>query len=280
MEQSGSSGARTAAPAFSVLITAFNEDENMRPVIDEIYEALPPAPPFEVVVVDDGSTDRTAEILEAAGARYSSLVVVTHERRMGKSAALRSGAKRANADWLLMMDGDGQNDPRDAARLFAAAQGDVALAAGLRRRRRDTLAKRLSSRFANRLRQWLLKDGCRDTGCGLKLIRKRVFLALPYFDSIHRFIPALVRHYGHRVTFVEVEDRPRLHGQSKYTNLRRAIVGLFDLFGVVWLMRRTPTPAPPQWSEDAVTTSTLDEMAKEDSIPWLASVSGGTKSPR
>ena len=229
---------------YSVVIPVLNEADNIAPLAEELAEVLGPGGDYEVVFVDDGSTDGTAERILAAKARFPHLRLLRHARRAGKSAALRTGIAAAKAPWIVTMDGDGQNDPRDVPRLLEAAAADprVALVAGLRRRRDDTVWRRLASRIGNGIRRALLRDACPDTACGLKAIRRDVFLALPFFDSLHRFFPALVGYYGHRVAMLPVNDRARRTGTSKYTNLGRAAVGLFDLYGVVWLRRRTTLP--------------------------------------
>jgi dolichol-phosphate mannosyltransferase len=229
---------------YSVVIPVFEEADNVEPLIHELFEVLAGGPAFEVIFVDDGSRDATAERIGGLRARYPNLHLLRHGRRSGKSAALRTGTRAAAAPWILTMDGDGQNDPRDIAAMLAAQQGDPAcgLVAGIRRRRDDTWSKRIASRIGNGIRRALLRDDCPDTACGLKLIRRDLMLDLPFFDSMHRFFPAMTRRYGHTVQLVRVNDRARRAGRSKYTNFGRAIGGLFDLGGVLWLLRRTTRP--------------------------------------
>jgi len=239
---------------YSVVIPVLNEQDNVLDVAEELYAVLPAARPaasdraasdFEIIFVDDGSTDATVERLSTARARFPELRLIRHGSRAGKSAALRTGIQAARSPWIVTMDGDGQNDPRDVAGLLAAAERDpgVALVAGLRTRRDDTVSRRFASRIGNGVRRFLLRDDCPDTACGLKAIRRDVFLELPFFDGLHRFLPALVRARGHGVVMQAVNDRARRTGQSKYTNLGRAAVGFFDLAGVVWLIRRSSHPS-------------------------------------
>lgn len=222
----------------------------MAPLLAEIRAVLDgtDAAPAEIVFVDDGSTDRTVEQLTPLLDAARGIRLLRHATRSGKSAALLTGIRAAESPWIVTMDGDRQNDPRDLPRLIAAVESAAgtkpALVAGLRAKRRDTIARRLASRFANGLRKTLLGDDCPDTACGLKLMRRDVFLALPYFDGLHRFFPALIKIHGHPVAFLSVNDRPREHGRSKYGNLSRAVVGLADLLGVLWLRLRTTLPAP------------------------------------
>jgi len=233
--------ASAVPPKYSAVITVYNEEGNIDPVLAELHPVLERlGEPFEIVYCDDASTDATAARLEAARARYPQLRVVRHRKNGGKSLALWSAVDRARGEWLLMLDGDGQNDPADIASLLAKLEEApaTALVAGTRRRRQDSWLKRLSSRIANNLRRAVLKDETPDTGCGLKLCRRDVFLRLPRFDHSHRFLPALVRREGGLVAFVEVNDRPRLSGRSKYGLGNRLWTGIVDLAGVYWLMRR------------------------------------------
>lgn len=239
---------RSAILRYAIIIPVYDEAENVEPLLAEIRSVLDGTDhaPAEILFVDDGSRDGTSERLAPLldGERIR---LIRHARRCGKSAALLTGIRAAQSPWIVTMDGDRQNDPRDVPRLIAAAGtaagAPPALVAGLRAKRRDTLARRFASRFANGLRKTLLGDDCPDTACGLKLMRRDAFLALPYFDGLHRFFPALFRIHGHRVAFLQVNDRPREHGRSKYGNLSRAVVGLADLFGVMWLRLRSTLPA-------------------------------------
>ncbi len=235
-------------PAYSVVITVYNEEDNIDPVIDELYPAMARLGQlFEIVYCDDGSSDRTRERLAGARRRHANLRVVRHRDNWGKSVALWSAVDAARGEWLIMLDGDGQNDPADIPRLIEtrgdpARRPKLAMVAGIRRRRRDTWLKRLSSRIANAVRSRLLRDGTPDTGCGLKLCRRDAFLKLPRFDHNHRFLPALIQRDGGEVAFVEVSDRPRLSGRSKYGLRNRLAIGIVDLAGVYWLMRRAANP--------------------------------------
>jgi dolichol-phosphate mannosyltransferase len=227
-------------PALSVVITVFNEAENVAAVAAETLAALKDSGPSEILFVDDGSTDDTAAKIKAIpGVR-----LVRHQKRTGKSQALRTGALAAKGEWIGNMDGDGQNDPVDIAKMFAlakAAEGNV-LVAGVRRRRHDPLSRLIATRIGNGIRQAILNDGCPDTGCGLKLYRREAFLMLPIFEGVHRFLPALFKTYGAKLILHEVNHRPRTAGVSKYTNWGRALVGFVDIWGVVWLRARTRAP--------------------------------------
>jgi len=234
-----------AQPRLSVVIAVYNEAENVAAVLDELTAALTGLQPFEVVFVDDGSTDATADRLTALSATHSALRLLRHDRRCGKTAALRTGIAAARAEWIATMDGDGQNDPADIPDMLAlglAAPNASPLVAGIRLRRYDTLSRRLATRFANGLRQAVLADHCPDTGCGLKAFRRDDFLRLPAFEGMHRFLPALFQAYGHPLLCKTVSHRARLQGQSKYTNFGRALVGIGDMLGVVWLRSRTTLP--------------------------------------
>ena len=228
----------------SIVIAVLNEAENIDPVCDELLGKLGPVAPFEVVFVDDGSTDDTAARLRAQCRAHREFRLLRHDRRCGKTAALRTGSAAARGEWIATMDGDGQNDPADVAGMLQAGwrAGGAPLVAGVRTQRMDTTSKRFGSRFANRFRQSLLRDDCPDTGCGLKAFRRDDFLKLPAFEGMHRFLPALFQMYGHPMLLHPVTDRARLTGLSKYSNLGRALVGIGDLFGVLWLRSRTHVP--------------------------------------
>ncbi|WP_375738557.1 glycosyltransferase family 2 protein [Pseudomonas boanensis] len=231
-------------PYLSVLIPAKNEAENLPSLLEEIRQALA-GESFEVIVVDDGSTDNTASrLLALKHSGYSQLRLLSHDRSLGQSTSIYHAAQAAQGTWLATLDGDGQNDPADIPGMLAIVRAsepplNLKLIAGHRVNRRDSASKRWASRFANKLRGRLLKDNTPDTGCGLKLIEREAFLQLPYFDHMHRFIPALIqRHHGSMLVH-PVNHRPRSAGVSKYGNLDRALVGILDLFGVWWLIRRT-----------------------------------------
>ena len=226
-------------PHLSVVIPAYNERGNLGLLIEEIERTLSPRMRFEVIVVDDGSEDATRE--EAADLATSRpwLRVVAHERNRGQSAAIRTGVLSATAPTVAVLDGDGQNDPADLPKLYATLElSGASMAVGERRTRNDSLTRRLSSRIANAVRASVLHDGIRDTGCGLKVFRRRSFLELPAFDHMHRFLPALVQARGGTVRAVPVRHRPRRCGQSKYGIRNRLWTGILDLAGVMWLARR------------------------------------------
>ena len=233
------------APLLSVVVPVRNEAANIKPLIDEITQALPHVA-HEIVYVDDGSTDATLDELLAIQHEVPTLTIRRHRASCGQSAAIVTGVRAASGLWIATLDGDGQNDPADIPRLFQQAQTDdeasPVLFAGHRTTRRDTRIKRISSRVANRVRATLLGDATPDTGCGLKLFRRSVFLELPHFDHMHRFLPALFMRAGGRVKSVPVNHRPRLRGQSNYGTLDRLAVGLVDLAGVAWLQRRWRRP--------------------------------------
>jgi dolichol-phosphate mannosyltransferase len=220
----------------SIVIPVRNEAANIAPLVREIGAALDGHVDYEIVYVDDGSSDGTEAAVRAAG----SARLVRHRRSYGQSAAIRTGVKAARGHWIATLDGDGQNDPVFLPALIASIERDstVGLVAGQRVGRKATGFKKLQSRVANAVRGAVLRDGTRDTGCGLKAVRRDVFLALPYFDGLHRFLPALVRRDGYRVAYVDVVDRPRLTGTSNYGMWDRLWVGILDLMGVWWLVRR------------------------------------------
>jgi dolichol-phosphate mannosyltransferase len=229
----------------SIVIPVRNEAENIAPLVAEIRAALDGVAAYEIVYVDDGSSDATAAEIGKLAAGFPGLRLVRHAKSCGQSTAVRSGIKAAQAPWIATLDGDGQNDPADLPRLWSMAL-DAAdsrlLIAGQRVKRRDSAVKRLSSRIANAVRASLLGDGTPDTGCGLKLFRRDLFLDLPYFDHMHRFLPALVQREGGRVVSVPVNHRPRARGTSNYGTLDRLAVAFADLLGVIWLQRRAKRP--------------------------------------
>lgn len=237
---------RSASMNLSVVVPVRNEAENIDPLLAEIHAALSGRIDFEVIYVNDGSDDGTADALAAARGRYPRLRVVRHKAACGQSAAIATGVKAARAPWIATLDGDGQNDPADIPRLWDMLQdtgaGPTRVICGHRRKRRDTLGKRWASRIANRVRARLLADHTPDTGCGLKLFQRDAFLDLPRFNHMHRYLPALFLKRGCTVTSVEVNHRPRARGVSKYGILDRLWVGIADLRGVMWLQRRVIAP--------------------------------------
>jgi dolichol-phosphate mannosyltransferase len=242
-------------PYVSVLIPAKNEAGNIIPLLEEVRAAFA-GQAFEVIVVDDGSTDATpAQLRSLQEGGYGQLRVLSHARSLGQSTSVYHAAEAARGHWLATLDGDGQNDPADLPRMLDLVRGSegkadgVKLVAGHRVNRQDTASKRWASRFANKLRSSLLKDQTPDTGCGIKLIEREAFLRLPYFDHMHRFIPALIRRHNGRMLVHPVNHRERGAGVSNYGNLDRALVGILDLFGVWWLIRRTRLDVTARESE-------------------------------
>jgi dolichol-phosphate mannosyltransferase len=232
-------------PRASVVIAVLDEAENVEAVAAETLAALEAVGAFEVVFVDDGSADATPAILNRLAAEDPRIRLVRHASRCGKSQAVRTGVLHTRAPWVATMDGDGQNDPRDVVLMLEdawAASGVAPLVAGVRRRRNDPLSRLVATRIANGFRRAVLHDRCPDTGCGLKVFRRDDFLLLPVFEGMHRFLPALFARYGHPLINREVNHRARTAGVSKYTNWGRALVGIVDLLGVIWLTRRTQPP--------------------------------------
>jgi dolichol-phosphate mannosyltransferase len=234
------SNGRDGAPALSVVVPVRNEAGNIAPLVAEIASALQ-GRAFEIVYVNDGSSDATEQELRGLMAERRWLRQIRHEKSCGQSAAIRTGVTMARAPVVATLDGDGQNDPAFLPKLVTALEAGasrVGLVAGQRVGRKATGFKKLQSRIANGVRSAVLKDGTRDTGCGLKAFRRDLFLSLPYFDGLHRFLPALVRREGFDVGYVDVIDRPRRHGVSNYGFWDRLWIGIVDLAGVWWLIRR------------------------------------------
>jgi dolichol-phosphate mannosyltransferase len=231
----------------SIVIPVKNEQDNILPLLEEIHAALEGRYDYEVIYVDDGSDDASPRILAEARGRFPRLRVLRHAGSCGQSTAVRTGVRAARAPWIATLDGDGQNDPADIPNLMAVVQSPdspagLCLVAGWRKTRRDTWLKRISSKIANAVRRSLLRDDTPDTGCGLKLFRRDTFLELPYFDHMHRYLPALVLRAGGQIRSVEVHHRHRERGVSKYGLHNRLWVGIVDLFGVSWLQRRAKLP--------------------------------------
>jgi dolichol-phosphate mannosyltransferase len=233
------------SPNLSVVIPAHNEADNIATLLAEVVRAVNGLT-AEIIVVDDGSSDATAAMVEHVGSAIDAVRLVRHGRNAGQSAAMLSGVQAARAPWIVTMDGDGQNDPADITTLLkardAAGEGKPLLVCGWRTTRRDTASRRYASRIANAVRASLLRDATPDTGCSLKLFPRALFLALPHFNHNHRYLPALAIRQGGRVISVPVNHRPRQRGQSHYTNWQRLRVGIVDLLGVMWLIRRMRLP--------------------------------------
>lgn len=241
----------TIDPAVSIVVPVRNEAGNIAALVKEIAAALDGQWPFEVIYVNDGSSDGSEAELKRLMAQYSWLRRVRHTQSCGQSAAVRSGVAAARAPLIVTLDGDGQNDPAfipALLRALAAGSPRIGLIAGQRVGRKASGFKKLQSRIANAVRGAVLRDGTRDTGCGLKAFPREVFLSLPYFDGLHRFLPALVKREGYEIGYVDVVDRPRAHGVSNYGLWDRLWVGMLDLAGVWWLIRRKKRN--PEVSED------------------------------
>jgi dolichol-phosphate mannosyltransferase len=230
----------------SVVIPALNEAGNIGRLVEETYAAIPGDRLAEVIVVDDGSEDATGAEINALMPRFPGLRYLRHGTRAGQSAAIRTGVLAASAPIIATMDGDGQNDPADIPNLLARFgpqlnDGPV-MVGGVRAKREAVGSRKLASAIANRIRNAAFKDHCPDSGCGIKVYWREAYLRLPFFTSMHRFMPALFLMNGYKVAYEPVNDRARRVGQSKYTNFGRALTGIYDLFGVVWLRKRTKTP--------------------------------------
>jgi dolichol-phosphate mannosyltransferase len=238
-DETGSPAADPAQPRISVVIPMKNEEGNVAPLIAEIANALH-SEPHEIIAVNDGSTDETATILSNLRGAYPQLRVLHHAESRGQSAAIRDGALAARGEILCTLDGDGQNNPAFLPGMIARLDADpaIGLVQGQRVGRTDTGFKKLQSRLANAVRGAMLRDGTRDSGCGLKVMRRAAYLRLPFFDALHRFTPALMVRDGHTVAHLDVVDRPRGSGVSNYRSWARAKVALIDLIGVWWLIRR------------------------------------------
>lgn len=230
----------------SVVVPVHNEADNVATLISEIHQALSHLDAYEMIFVDDGSTDETRTKLQQAMQHFAALRVLTHQWSCGQSRAVHTGVFAAQYDWIATLDGDGQNDPADIPALVSVLQQqnnqNLWMLAGYRMQRNDTGWRKFSSRFANTIRQAILHDQTPDTGCGLKLFQRDRFLSLPYFDHMHRFLPALVQIAGGQVLSVKVKHRSRQFGVSKYGTLDRLLAGIVDLLGVLWLKQRHSLP--------------------------------------
>ncbi len=229
-------------PQLSVVVPVFNEQDNVGPLVREILAALRDRIDFEIVYVDDHSRDGTLQALQALKREAPELRVLHHATQSGQSTAVHTGVRAARGAWIATLDGDGQNDPADIPKLLAArtdAAPAIKLFAGWRIHRQDSGSKRWASTWANAIRSRLLRDATPDTGCGIKLFERQAFLELPYFDHMHRYLPALMQRAGWQTVSVPVHHRARSAGVSKYNNLNRALVGVYDLVGVSWLIKRS-----------------------------------------
>ena len=234
----------TDRPTISIVIPVRNEAGNIRPLIEGIVAVMTPDLDYEIIAIDDASTDGSHEVVQAIVQKHSNCRLLCNPIQAGQSAAVHSGVLAARGSLICTLDGDGQNPPAELPRLLAplldpGRPADLGLVAGQRKGRKDNVSKRLASVVANRLRSYALNDGTRDTGCGLKAFRRDAFLALPYFNHMHRFLPALFKRDGWKVAHVDVGHLPRKTGISNYANLQRALVGIVDLVGVFWLLRRS-----------------------------------------
>ncbi len=238
----------------SIIIPCRNEAENIGALLDEITGACTDIGPFEIIVIDDASDDGMADILAARMREMPNLRVIRHDRSGGQSAGVHSGARAARGTVICTLDGDGQNPGTEIPNMIAPFKGPnaekIGLVAGQRVARQDTFSKRYASKIANAVRAKILKDGTRDTGCGLKAFRRDDFLSLPYFDHMHRYLPALFARDGWEIYHVDVSHRARGGGRSHYSNLQRAVVGVVDLLGVAWLLRRRKKAHPTEVTTD------------------------------
>ncbi len=231
---------------YSVVVPVYNEEENVGLLADEIATALK-GTAFEMIFINDNSSDNTLDTLKVLKKKYKTLRVLSHRKNAGQSRGVRSGVMAAKGKYIATLDGDGQNDPADIPALIQQitrkdAPKTLALVGGRRAKRKDSWAKKIGSRIGNGVRKWLLKDEADDTGCGLKVFTREAFLRLPYFDHIHRYIPALMIREGYTIEFCDVNHRNRQFGVSKYTNFGRLVVSISDLRGVLWLRKRARNP--------------------------------------
>ncbi|MCK9394863.1 MAG: glycosyltransferase family 2 protein [Methylobacter sp.] len=232
----------------SIVVPVYNEADNVTPLIEEIVATMGEAKAYEIIYVDDGSNDDTAAVLKQAQQHVTALRVIRHQQSCGQSAAIHTGVEAASYPYIATLDGDGQNDPSDIPRLYQALRqqrkinSDLWMVAGWRNKRHDSAWRLFSSRVANAVRSGLLGDNTPDTGCGLKVFLRDKFMGLPYFDHMHRFLPALILRAGGQVISEPVNHRARAHGYSKYGTLDRLWVGIADILGVIWLQKRTKLP--------------------------------------
>lgn len=227
-------------PAISIVIPVYNEETNVEPLLQEITAVFfKETVPFEIIFVDDGSTDSTRARLQQLTTNNPTLKVVTHQKNYGQSIALCTGVRAASYPIVVTLDGDGQNDPNDIPYLLSFMKEKQTVVLGNRATRQDTLLRKISSFVGNWVRNALLKDNCPDTGCSLKIFPREAFMKLPQFNHMHRFLPILFQRAGYHTRNVSVNHRPRTQGVSKYKTMNRLWVGIYDLIGVCWLLRRS-----------------------------------------
>jgi dolichol-phosphate mannosyltransferase len=257
--------------SISVVIPALNEAGNIGRLVEETYAAIPPDRLGAVIVVDDCSEDATGAEVKALIAARPTLRYLRHGQRSGQSAAIRTGVLAAASPLIATMDGDGQNDPHDIPRLMSRLGSSLsegpAMVSGVRVSRKAVGSRRLASIIGNRIRDAAFKDKCPDSGCGIKVYWREAYLRVPFFTSMHRFMPALFLMAGYKVAYEPVNDRARLAGRSKYTNLGRALTGAYDLFGVVWLRKRTKVP--PIVEDSATVRHVPEPQRSRDELPAL-----------
>jgi len=225
---------------FSIIIPVYNESQNIEKLVIEIFNSLKKFKKFELIFINDGSKDRTLKVLNKLKKKYKKLSYISNRNNLGQSYSILKGIKNSNFDTIITLDGDGQNNPKDISRLLNIffKNKNISLVSGIRKKRKDSFIKIISSRFANNIRSFILRDGCRDTGCSLKVFDKKTFLSFPFFNGIHRFLPALYIGYGKKVKYIDVDHRPRIAGISKYGTALRFFRGIRDLIKVIIIIRK------------------------------------------
>tara|TARA_Y100001970_G_C14094051_1_gene781634 strand:+ start:197 stop:949 length:753 start_codon:yes stop_codon:yes gene_type:complete len=229
------------SPKISIVIPVHNEADNLHFLLNKIEIAMNNFIPYEIIIINDGSSDKTHEVIMHLNNQIKHLYYIQHNKQSGQSAALLSGVEASNSEWIVTLDGDGQNDPKDIIKLLMRRDeidSDNLLLAGYRKKRKDSISKKIQSKIANSIRSFLLKDSTPDTGCGIKLFSKKLFLCFPKFNNMHRFLPALAIYFGAEVYSVEVNHLPRYKGVSHYGMWGRLLAGLFDIIGILWLKKR------------------------------------------